>query len=151
MRRHRRTTAFAALAVIGLFTAACGSNREERSQSPTPQGTVIEVSMSDIAFEPRTLTVPTDATVTFRFTNRGQIPHDAFIGDESAQADHESEMRSKGDRHDDHGSDDEDAVTLDPNETGELTRTFRRPGRVEIGCHQPGHYAAGMKIAVTVT
>jgi uncharacterized cupredoxin-like copper-binding protein len=43
-----------------------------------------------------------------------------------------------------------DGITVDPGKTGELTHTFDRTGTVEIGCHQPGHYAAGMKLAVTV-
>lgn len=151
MMRRNRTIGVATLAVIAVVTAACGPDSEGRSQSPARQGTVIEVEMADIVFKPSTLTVASGETVTFRFTNRGRIAHDAFIGDRSAQADHEREMRSNGDRHGHHGGDDEDAVTLDPNETGDLTRTFRRPGIVEIGCHQSGHYAAGMKIAVTVT
>lgn len=34
---------------------------------------------------------------------------------------------------------------------GELTHTFEGLGDVEIGCHEPGHYEASMKIDVTVT
>jgi uncharacterized cupredoxin-like copper-binding protein len=49
------------------------------------------------------------------------------------------------------GDDDQNALTLDPGKQGELIYTFDGTGPLEIGCHQPGHYAAGMKIAVTVT
>ena len=39
---------------------------------------------------------------------------------------------------------------VQPGELGELSYTFSEPGSYEVGCHQPGHYAAGMKIDVTV-
>jgi uncharacterized cupredoxin-like copper-binding protein len=83
------------------------------------------------------------------FHNRGKLSHDAFIGDAQAQADHEREMRqSDDDTHGMHG--DGKGITVDPGKTGTLTFTFDRTGTIEIGCHQPGHYAAGMKVAVTV-
>jgi uncharacterized cupredoxin-like copper-binding protein len=37
-----------------------------------------------------------------------------------------------------------------PGDTGELTYTFDEAGPLEVGCHEPGHYDAGMKIAVNV-
>ena len=43
------------------------------------------------------------------------------------------------------------AVTVNPGETKDLTTTFDRAGTVIIGCHQPGHYEAGMKATVTVS
>ena len=41
-------------------------------------------------------------------------------------------------------------VTVASGETKELTWAFTEPGTVLIGCHQPGHYAAGMKGQITV-
>nr|MBA2609447.1 hypothetical protein [Actinomycetota bacterium] len=72
---------------------------------------------------------------------------DAFIGDDSAQADHESSMRDGGMHH---GSGDSDAITVKPGKTGSLSYTFDKAGETLIGCHETGHFAAGMKIAVTV-
>ena len=46
---------------------------------------------------------------------------------------------------------DEPAVTVKPGQSGDLTYTFDTAGTYEIGCHQSGHYDAGMKIAITVT
>jgi uncharacterized cupredoxin-like copper-binding protein len=43
------------------------------------------------------------------------------------------------------------AVTVKPGETGSFTYTFTTPGSLIIGCHEKGHYAAGMKIVVNVT
>jgi uncharacterized cupredoxin-like copper-binding protein len=31
-----------------------------------------------------------------------------------------------------------------------LTFTFEEPGEALAGCHESGHYAAGMKVAITV-
>ena len=93
-----------------------------------------------------TIAVAAGETVTFSFTNDGSVVHDAFVGDRHAQADHEEDMAGGG-----HHGDDGDAVTVDPGDTETLTHTFDEPGLVEIGCHQPGHYASGMKVDVTVT
>jgi len=41
-------------------------------------------------------------------------------------------------------------VTVKPGRSATITHTFDEAERVEIGCHQPGHYAAGMKVAITV-
>lgn len=59
-------------------------------------------------------------------------------------------MHEMGDTHGEHGAGDDDAVTVEPGDEAELTCTFDEAGRVEVGCHQPGHYKAGMKIDVTV-
>jgi uncharacterized cupredoxin-like copper-binding protein len=39
---------------------------------------------------------------------------------------------------------------LPPGGTGDLTYTFRAGEDVLIGCHEPGHYAAGMRLAIAV-
>ena len=46
--------------------------------------------------------------------------------------------------------DDPNAVVLAAGETKELTWRFSEAGTVLIGCHQPGHYAAGMTGTVVV-
>jgi uncharacterized cupredoxin-like copper-binding protein len=150
MRPRHLTIAVVALAGVALLTAACGSKDDKTPESSVSRGaTSIDVRMVDVAFEPTTLTVPHGKKVTFRFTNDGKTPHDAFIGGADAQADHEQEMRSgSGGMH--HGEE-EAAITVEPGKTGTLKHTFDEAGTVEIGCHQPGHYAGGMKVTVTVT
>lgn len=101
--------------------------------------------MRNVAFEPATLSVAEGETVTFRFTNADAVRHDAFVGDAQAQAEHEKEMRGG---HAEHG---DDAVTVEPGKTATLTHTFGEAGTVEVGCHEVGHYGAGMKMVVTVT
>jgi uncharacterized cupredoxin-like copper-binding protein len=143
-------------AVAALVTAACGGGGGgEQSQSGAAADRTVDVDMVDTAFEPATVTAKAGERIRFVFRNQGKAAHDAFIGDAAAQADHDREMRQaeKGGHGGGHGNDDTDqgALTLEPGKTGELTYIFERPGTVEVGCHQPGHYAAGMKIAVTIT
>ena len=93
-------------------------------------------------------------TVRFIFHNDGSVRHDAVIGDAEVQAKHETEVRAEGDGAEamdamDHG--DVPALTLEPGQTGELVHTFDAGGQVIVGCHEPGHYDAGMQIAVNVT
>lgn len=133
-----------------LLLAACGDDDSSDTASDEPTRTV-EIDMVDIAFEPEAIEVTAGETVRFVFTNDGEVAHDAYIGDTDAQADHEAEMRdAEGDEHGGHGDDEGDAITVEPGETGELTHTFTHAGTLEIGCHQPGHYDAGMKIDIEV-
>ncbi|MDO8390409.1 MAG: plastocyanin/azurin family copper-binding protein [Actinomycetota bacterium] len=159
MNRRTRTAVLAAgvLASITLV-AACG---EERAAGPAvsvsaggdlkpdPTGAVA-LRMEDIRFDTTSMTVQTGETVEFNFTNVGKVPHDAFIGDAAAQAEHEIEMIEMAGQPMSGHSTDEPAVVVDPGKSGSLTYTFDTPGTYEVGCHQPGHYAAGMKIVVTV-
>ena len=104
--------------------------------------------MADIAFRPATIDVRRGETVRFVFDNIGKVAHDAFLGDATAQADHEEEMRDMSDMHHGGGS---EGITVDAGKSGELTHTFDKATSIEIGCHQPGHYQAGMKLTVNVT
>jgi uncharacterized cupredoxin-like copper-binding protein len=143
--------AFIAFVAPVLVTAACGGGNG--GHNATSAGQTVDVNMVDVAFQPTTFTAKPGERVRFVFHNRGKTPHDAFVGDTAAQADHEMAMRDSNNRsggHDMHGGGGTDGITVDPGKTGELTYTFDRTGTVEIGCHQPGHYAAGMKLAVTV-
>lgn len=145
--QHRRLK-ITVVAVVALIAAACGADDDGGAATGADNERSVDVEMVDIAFEPETLTVKKGETVRFRFTSSGKVAHDAFIGDTDAQKDHEEEMREGSGAH--HGSKAEDAITVDPGETGTLTYTFDESGEIEIGCHQPGHYEAGMKIDVTV-
>lgn len=150
----RRIPLIVGFVALTALVAACG---ETRQTSPTgtsggdasTTGTrTVEIVMEDIKFDQTTLTVTAGQAINFRFTNTGKIAHDAFIGDEAAQTDHEAEMAEMSDTG---GHDMEaEAITLQPGESGELSFTFDKSGVYQIGCHQPGHYAAGMKIEVTV-
>lgn len=135
------------LAALSPVLAACGS--DDGATGAPRTAAPIEIEMRDNAFDRTELTVEAGTPIQFVFTNTGKIAHDGFIGDQAAQIDHQQEMASMGDMGG-HSMHDDDAITVAPGGTDELTHTFDEPGTYEIGCHQAGHYAAGMKITVTV-
>ena len=151
-----------AAALVGLIATACGGGNGDHSSmnngstdatgaAAAPTRTV-NVAMVDIAYEPKTLSVQQGERIEFVFDNKGSIRHDAFIGDAAAQADHEKEMGKEDSMAGDHDKANkaDTGITVDPGQTGRLTYAFDKPGTIEIGCHEPGHYAAGMKVIVTV-
>lgn len=134
--------------LIGGGCGGGGGDSHHGSSGSEPEAIrTVDVIMRDIHFEPTGVAVKPGETVKFVFHNEGDIVHDAFIGDEAAQAHHENEMRDGGGEHHHDGT---HAVTVDPGKAAELTYTFDEPATLFIGCHQAGHYAAGMKITVAV-
>lgn len=146
---------------LALTVAACG---QETGVTSTPETTeteyafgspgdaadadrVIEILTTDaLIFEPADITVATGETVTFRLSNDGAVVHDFTLGDQATQDEHEAEMsETDGMTHDE-----PNVATIPTGETVELTWTFGNEGIVLIGCHQPGHYAAGMTGRITV-
>jgi uncharacterized cupredoxin-like copper-binding protein len=142
-----RTRTIALLGVLLFALVACGDDEAASPDEGTADRT-IEVDMVDIAFAPESIDVAAGETVRFVFTNSGEVAHDAFIGDSTAQDDHAADMA------DDHGGHDEDGegITVEPGDTAELTHTFgAEDDGLLIGCHQPGHYEAGMVATIDVT
>jgi uncharacterized cupredoxin-like copper-binding protein len=133
-----------------LLAVACGKSGGPGGASGRAGGRTIQIEMVDTAFKPAQVTVAGGEAVTFRFTNAGSVAHEAFVGDARAQADHEAEMASPM-AHGNHGSGGVEGVTLQPGSSGNITYVFDEPGQVEIGCHEPGHYTAGMRVAINVT
>jgi len=41
-------------------------------------------------------------------------------------------------------------TTVQPGQIATLTQTFTTAGSTIIGCHEPGHYKAGMRLTVRV-
>ena len=140
-----------ATAALLVAAAACGGGHAGHGSDAGDAGDAatrtVRIEMRDVAYSPESISVKRGETVRFVFTNRGKVIHDAFVGDEAAQADHEQEMRAGGDEH---GHDGGGSVTVAPGKTAELEQTFTKVGTTLIGCHEPGHYDAGMKITVTV-
>ena len=149
MKRHWAVLGLA----ISTVLAACGGG-----SSTTASGSTIKIAMKDIAFDPTTVQVRRGDTVSFEFKNTGAVVHEAFIGDQAAQDSHAMEMSaggmsstdSMGEHGGGHGAEGSEMVTVDPGKTGTLSYTFATAGTFIIGCHQPGHYEAGMKVTVTV-
>ena len=154
--------------VVGLIAAACSSsdstdttmsadmemNEEFAFGEPADASEatrVIEVSANDnFTFDPDEIVVTAGEIVTFKVTNDGKIPHDFVLGDAAVQDEHEEEMQNMTDS-DSMAHDEPNAFVIDPGETKEMTWHITESGEIIFGCHQPGHYAAGMKGTVDVS
>ncbi|MGI8663084.1 MAG: cupredoxin domain-containing protein [Acidimicrobiales bacterium] len=165
----------AALAALGTLLAACGSGSSTATNSGgSASSKDVAIEMRDIAYSPTTLSVKKGATIMFTFHNAGAIVHEALIGDDAAQQAHAKQMASSssepagsgastdgsmgGMGHDSssaasgmHDASSSDFVTVDPGDSATLSHTFDSGGTFIIGCHEPGHYEAGMKVTVTVS
>jgi uncharacterized cupredoxin-like copper-binding protein len=110
---------------------------------------VIEITArDDFTFRPSGAVVERGETVTFRVTNDGAIPHDFVLGDALMQDEHEAEMAEMGSGTAMH--DEPNAFVLEPGETKDMTWHMTEGGEILFGCHQTGHYAAGMKGTVVI-
>lgn len=152
MSRNR----IAALTLVALAAAACstgGSSTLSASPSaPAPSSapsaaTRIEVKLSDaLKIEPTAINVPVGQAVTFVVTNTGKTEHEFIVGDEAVQMEHEGEMAGTGGM----TQDEPNGIGVKAGETKELTMTFPSAGTTIAGCHEIGHYAAGMKGTITI-
>ena len=112
---------------------------------------IIDVSTLDtFRFTPDPITVKVGETVTFRITNDGNVPHDVVLDDEEGQDAHEAEMAAMAASGSMTMADEANGFALLAGESKALTWTFTEAGTVFLGCHQPGHFAAGMIASVIV-
>lgn len=168
------TRVVCSIAAIGLLVVSCGEDGPDGTADLMP-GTpdrprVIEVEMVDIGYAPSAVDVGVGETVEFAFTNHGSQTHEAVFGDDAMQEDHEVEMQEMGDMAMDHAADEGDmamdhsdegemamdhdegvvAIAVEPGDTTTVVMTYDESGHTLIGCHEPGHWSAGMKLDVAV-
>jgi len=120
-----RRLAVGLLAVALL--AACGGGGGGNAQ---PAGS-IKVTMTEFAFNPSTLSVPSGKVVLY-LVNAGSVAHDMVIKDSSGTISGRSELVWAGDSF---------VVTVSSLATGKYT----------FICDQPGHEGYGMKGTLTAT
>ncbi len=147
----------ALVAASAVIFAACGSDGDDTVGVPGDQPRTIEVAMTDMAFSPNEIDVAAGETVTFVFRNDGAVRHEAVFGNLAEQEAHHAEMAEMGGSHDamDMGSMPHDQMTelhsvmVEPGESIEMTHTFDAASTM-VGCHEPGHWEAGMKLDIDV-
>jgi uncharacterized cupredoxin-like copper-binding protein len=161
----RRVSLAAAVITLLLIAAACGGDAStttttmsdddmssefafgEPTDAADADRTIEIVSSDDLTFTPSDFTVTQGEVITFRVSNEGAIPHDFTLGDQATQDEHEQEMAEMGGMT---MPDEPNAIQVAAGETREITWRFTEAGVVLIGCHQAGHYDAGMRGEVTV-
>jgi uncharacterized cupredoxin-like copper-binding protein len=160
--RTRWIVASGALASGALVLAACGGGGDGGTVARPDAEGVVAVTMREMRYTPDRIEIPAGRPVTFRFTNAGALAHEAFVGTASEQATHEQQMRHAGDTsttemHSE-GEGDGDGevaagpfVRVEPGRSAELEYTPKESGDLLIGCHEAGHWGAGMVARVRVT
>lgn len=108
--------------------------------------TIKITALDTMRYDKKSIQAKPGETIRFVVTNAGKIKHEFTIGTREEQLEHAEMMASMpGMKHEDGNS-----VSLEPGETKELIWQFGNAGAVEIACHLPGHYEAGMKAKVNV-
>jgi uncharacterized cupredoxin-like copper-binding protein len=142
----RTVRALAAGVTLTVLLGACGSGHSTHTSGAG--GRTIDIDMRDNDFSLPSIEVKAGEQIQFVFHNKGAVTHEAYIGDEAAQAAHDQEMRGSTGTGHAHGT---DSITVEPGQTETLSHTFDKPGPTIIGCHVLGHYVLGMRIRVNVT
>lgn len=141
-----------------------GDDHEAMAVDPAtlaaPDQTILMEATDQMRFTPDEITVDAGDSVAFVVTNTGAAPHELVIGDAEVQQAHEAGMANMSgedaDHVDDHPHGQEaaalpSAISVPPGETMTLVYIFNEPGTLLYGCHEPGHYPAGMKGTITFT
>lgn len=135
---------------LALALAACGGGDDAGTPGTDPGDSVRTVTATlsdDMAIQLSESDFSVGETVRFDVTNAGSIPHEFYLGDAEAQEHHAEEMADMGGEM---MHDEEDGIAVEPGATGTLEYTFEQAGEVLAGCHEPGHYEAGMVASMTV-
>lgn len=110
----------------------------------------VEIKATDaLKFVPDSVAVRRGETVAFKVTNTGSIDHEFEVGDAAFQDRHEQEMKDMGPGMSDM-TDEPTGFVVKPGQTKTVAFTFPVAGTLLYGCHESGHYAAGMKGTITV-
>jgi len=138
------------IAGVALVFAACSAG-DDAGAPGTGSGdslrTVTATLSDDMAIQLSESDFSVGETVRFEVTNSGSIPHEFYVGDAEAQEHHAEEMADMGSEM---MHDEEDGIAVEPGATGTLEYTFEQAGEILAGCHEPGHYEAGMVASMTV-
>lgn len=106
----------------------------------------IKVTAVDIKYDTAKFEVKAGETIRFVVTNTGKLRHEFSIGDAEEQKEHAEMMKQMPDM----VHEDANTLSLEPGETKSLVWQFTRAGELEVACHIPGHYEAGMRSKVLV-
>lgn len=108
----------------------------------------ITVDLTDaMRFTPADITVKRDETIRFEVKNSGNVKHEMVLGTKKELKDHYEMMKKFPEM--EHA--DENMVTVQPGQVGEIVWQFTKAGKINFACLQPGHYDAGMKGIVAVS
>ena len=126
--------------VAAAITACGGGGSGADGVNSGPDEYVVQVSLTEFGVEMDSSSVPAGAPVTFVFTNNGVLEHNIVL--EPLDSVDEPLEYSDGEL--------AKIVEIEPGDTATLTYVFQEGENfqvgtmVQLGCHLPGHYEAGM-------
>ncbi|MBA2719770.1 MAG: hypothetical protein H0U52_11110 [Chloroflexi bacterium] len=106
------------------------------------------IANDSLTVAPYSVSVAAGETVTFVVTNAGRNVHEFTVGDEAMQREHADAMA-----HMPAAMSHElpNSIALQPGDPKRLTWRFGQAGSLVFGCHEPGHYDAGMHDSISVS
>lgn len=125
---------------------------------PAKADRVLEVSMTEMAFDPSNIEIMEGETITFVVSNDGEFVHEFNLGTEKMWQGHMDEMMKMMDTgmmtvdKIDHDKmmqagmmhDDANSVLLEPGQKAKVTWTFGEKTELGFACNVPGHRESGM-------
>lgn len=130
--------------VLAVALAACGG-----AASPTPSGPLeVKVTLTDFKVESSLTEFKVGVPYHFVVTNKGAVAHEIMLmpvvaADSGMTMEEMDKMALAMIEEDD----------MPGGATESFDVTFTEPaaaGQLELACHVPGHYEAGMKLPITV-
>jgi uncharacterized cupredoxin-like copper-binding protein len=139
----------AAACGVTLLTAACTVGGAQNGTDVNPR--VIQLTVDGYRFVPDAIEVTVGETVRFVVANPTDMAHEVYIGTPAEQAADEAAHASIPPMQQpsitvQYGY----GVYLAAYSSVEFRYHFSNRDEVMIGCHLPGHWAKGMKAAITV-
>lgn len=119
----------------------------EAAEAGDADRTVQITTTDELVFEPDVVEVQVGETITFEVENTGTVDHEFVLGSAAWQEQHEQEMQADGMEM----GEEPNELTVPAGETASLTWHFTEAGTTEFGCHEPGHFPAGMIGTITVS
>jgi uncharacterized cupredoxin-like copper-binding protein len=128
------------LSVLSFLVSACARTSETVADVDRK---VTVFMRDDFTYEPKEIEVRAGETIAFEITNHGNVVHEFLIGTEAEQREYAERMEEED--HEGHDSS-VPGVVLDPGKSETITYVVpAKKARLYFGCHQPGHYEAGMR------
>jgi len=152
--RTRSSASAIAVAVPLLILVGCGgSSSKAATAQPGDVAKAVRTidikATDDLKFDPATVSVKRGETVAFKVANPTKADHEFEVGDAAFQQKHDDEMKAMGSAM--NMADEPTGFSIKAGETKTIAFTFPTAGTVLYGCHEPGHYPAGMKGDIKVT
>jgi uncharacterized cupredoxin-like copper-binding protein len=144
----RRCVGIVAAGGIGLSALVGCSVTAGGNATGAP--TIIHMSVEGFHFVPDQIVVHEGETVLFMITNPTDRAHELFIGTPAEQAADEAQHQGASPMEQPNMTHFGYGIYLPAYGTGEFEYHFTVANGIMIGCHLPGHWAAGMRASISV-